>query len=111
MKSNTDRAAGRQLLLGAAYGLTSSLLGTAAHAEKRESGKVVDHEAGYKARIALPLIGHRHVPASSRAIRTSDHAMLPSPRSASITTPAPHGLFRGDATKLPTNSPSKEIPL
>lgn len=43
MKSNTDRAAGRRLLLGAACGLTASLLGTAAHAEKRESGKVVEH--------------------------------------------------------------------
>lgn len=111
MKRNIDRFTGRRLLLAAAYGLTSSLLGATAHAGKCESGKVAHHTAGFRVPTALPFIGYRYVPASRGAIRTSDHVMLPSPLSASITTPAPDALFRGDAPRLPTTAPSKETAL
>ena len=52
MRRNTDRVAGRRLLLAAAYGLTSSLLGTTVYAGKCESGKAFDQTSYFKWRSA-----------------------------------------------------------
>jgi len=111
MRPKTDRVAGRRLLLAPAYGLTSSLYAKAAHAGKRESGKVGYYSAGYKAQSALTFFGVHHIYASDGNIHTSGRVMLPSPFIPFMTTPDSVALLRGDATKLPTKNPSKEKAL